>query len=85
MHRLCLIILFSPPSFLEIILSVLLRHTDYDYPFGIFKLPLITLIFKLFFSFFALERWYYHTEIIKLTYMYITLLEALYCTTIIDF
>ena len=74
MHRLCLIILFSPPSFLEIILSVLLRHTDSDYPFG---------IFKLFFSFFALEMWYDHTEIIKLTYMYIALLEALYCVTII--
>ena len=74
MHRLCLIILFSPPSFLEIISSVLFRHTDSDYPFG---------IFKLFFSFFALEMWYDHTEIIKLPYMYKALLEALYCVTII--
>ena len=47
---------------------------DSDYPFG---------IFKLFFSFFALEMWYDHTEIIKLPYMYKALLEALYCVTII--
>jgi hypothetical protein len=42
----------------------------HDYPFG---------IFKLFFSFFALEMWYDHTEIIKLPYIYKALLEALYC------
>jgi hypothetical protein len=39
--------------FLAIVLSVLLRYTDSDYPFGIFKLFLIIILFYFIFSYYA--------------------------------
>ena len=38
MYMLCRLLLVLLPFFLAIVLSVLLRFTDSDYPFGIFKL-----------------------------------------------